>query len=514
MLARNAWVTTCACQPPLWRIEARRLRLTSDGDIRLISPVVRVGQVPLLWLPALLVRTGRRPGLLPPRFEWRGEEGFLAGLGLTAPVGSEDIEVGLAGQTHGPPEARIGAEGPWLRGAATARSDGVLTHGALVTGSPARLLARWDLASTPEIRSRRATSVEAVALRPRPLDAFAAASTSGLSVASGASLRQTATDGRLAIAGALPSLRIFTDPLLVGGRGLFDVRLLADRRIPSETLRASLSPRFELGLPVWPLAIRAAGRVEATGWRGPLLGRRGTARLAAVTGASVALPLQRRWGDVVHEIVPAAGASLTAIPLFDGPFPPRIDDLDAPAEGPRAEATLASTFSRAGGDELVSAQLGALVAPRNDLGLAFLRLGAPTGPLELDGTLALDLARKDWTSHASAALRVGRSLVGVEHAHLSEGRSLLSSGRAEPTELAVQDRPVTPADLAAARVALALGRWQLGAQAWVDLDSRGVAAVEGSIEWASACGCLTLGLRTVTWAGRELPDVRAIVSVD
>ncbi len=86
--ARGVRLSGCgSCASP-YSLSARTATLRGNGDVDLVAPVLRIGRVPILSLPWLRVRTGRRVGLLLPRLGWRSGGGFEVGQGVWAPLRS------------------------------------------------------------------------------------------------------------------------------------------------------------------------------------------------------------------------------------------------------------------------------------------------------------------------------------------------------------------------------------------------------------------------------------------
>lgn len=82
-------------------------------DLLLYDPTLRIGGVPVCWVPVLWLRSRRRVGLLAPTLAWRGADGLLAGSGVHWPMGvnerglaSAELEVRLAGYAAGGIEQR------------------------------------------------------------------------------------------------------------------------------------------------------------------------------------------------------------------------------------------------------------------------------------------------------------------------------------------------------------------------------------------------------------------------
>ncbi len=83
----NGRVAFCACESPIITFGFSSATVAPPGDLLMADAVVRVGPVPVLWLPYFWLRSPARVGLLPPRFEYRAEEGLLATSGVHIPLG-------------------------------------------------------------------------------------------------------------------------------------------------------------------------------------------------------------------------------------------------------------------------------------------------------------------------------------------------------------------------------------------------------------------------------------------
>lgn len=94
-------VAFCPCDNPPVTVGFTWARV-APTDLVLENPVLRVGGVPVLWLPYLWMRSPRRVGLLPLKVAWRGDDGLLLGSGVHVPVGeADDLDVHAAGYLKG-----------------------------------------------------------------------------------------------------------------------------------------------------------------------------------------------------------------------------------------------------------------------------------------------------------------------------------------------------------------------------------------------------------------------------
>jgi hypothetical protein len=94
-------VAFCPCVDPPVTVGFTWARV-APTDLVLENPVVRVGGVPVLWLPYLWMRSPRRLGLLPIKVAWRGDDGLLLGSGVHVPIGrADELDVRAAGYLQG-----------------------------------------------------------------------------------------------------------------------------------------------------------------------------------------------------------------------------------------------------------------------------------------------------------------------------------------------------------------------------------------------------------------------------
>ncbi|MBN1609898.1 MAG: hypothetical protein JW940_24925 [Polyangiaceae bacterium] len=139
-------VALCPCEDAPMTLGFGAATVAPPTDLLIEDPTVRVGGVPVLWLPYLWLRSPERMGLLPPRLAWRGEDGLLAGAGVHLPWGT-----------------RRAAHASW--GAADVAVSGYTKGGAEVVtrvGTPnSSSRVRWDYldSSVAEIDSHGASSL-------------------------------------------------------------------------------------------------------------------------------------------------------------------------------------------------------------------------------------------------------------------------------------------------------------------------------------------------------------------
>jgi lipopolysaccharide transport LptD-like protein len=68
--ARNASITTCDDSIPDYHFQAKEVKMVSKNIMVARPAVLYIGEVPVMWLPFIFqdMRSGRRSGVLPPRF--------------------------------------------------------------------------------------------------------------------------------------------------------------------------------------------------------------------------------------------------------------------------------------------------------------------------------------------------------------------------------------------------------------------------------------------------------------
>lgn len=94
-------VAFCPCPDPPLTLGFSSARVAAT-DLVLKNPTLRVGGVPIFWLPYFWVRSPRRPGLLPLKVAWRTDGGLLLGSGVHVPMGERDaLDLGAAGYVRG-----------------------------------------------------------------------------------------------------------------------------------------------------------------------------------------------------------------------------------------------------------------------------------------------------------------------------------------------------------------------------------------------------------------------------
>ena len=93
-------VAFCPCPNPPVSFGFRSAVLAPPTDLVLKHPTVRLGSVPVFWLPYLWLRSPARVALLPPRLAWRGGDGFLAGAGVHLPFSNARSSLDVTGSGY------------------------------------------------------------------------------------------------------------------------------------------------------------------------------------------------------------------------------------------------------------------------------------------------------------------------------------------------------------------------------------------------------------------------------
>lgn len=95
-------VAFCRCADPPVTVSFSGATVAPPTDLLIENPALRVGGVPVFWLPYLWLRSPNRAGLLPPRVAYSSEDGFLAGAGVHLPfAGKSFVDVEAAGYFQG-----------------------------------------------------------------------------------------------------------------------------------------------------------------------------------------------------------------------------------------------------------------------------------------------------------------------------------------------------------------------------------------------------------------------------
>lgn len=525
----NGRVAFCPCPDPPVSIGFSSVTVAPPTDMLIAQPTLRIGNVPVLWLPYLWLRSPNRIGILPPKVAWRAQDGLLLGSGVHIPFGPTPehgwrsaLDLRAAGYVKGGAEvdARVATPATstlvrWdhlrrslleidAHGSAVQHSAGSLAwqldairgarglEGTIQLEPAAR---RYDRAELVAMRSSGAglvaLGVRADAARGGPLDRFGA----------------VGPRAHLGLGGALGDVGDVDSGV--------DVESVHAPGYGSATLAVQ---RLELGLDARPgpfsAGVKAREELDAgtTDSAGGVLVR-------TAARARFGLPLVREYGSgpgpLVHRVEPyveggggyaTSHASVFAEPaLVDGGLVSAVAGLDN---------ALGSTSNRAGAT--LGVRAGYVGPARRPVPAVAGRLGASLDWLALRSDAAW-LPRQPRDVVEATRLRVGRE-DGLHVTGYVEGRS-----GASPTlaRLLVADAFDAPAqgwfDQDGFSTGAGLGvpwtRWLASAvSADYDLRSRRLLGVRGSLAYRHPCGCLAV----VAWAGHRLGrrGVDAWMSVD
>ncbi len=106
-------LSLCPCDDAPVSVGFQSATMAPPTDLVLERATLRVGPVPVAWVPWLWLRSPRRLGMLPPQASWRAEDGLFAGTGLHVPLEPEDrtgrdfLDLRLGGYWRPGLEARV-----------------------------------------------------------------------------------------------------------------------------------------------------------------------------------------------------------------------------------------------------------------------------------------------------------------------------------------------------------------------------------------------------------------------
>jgi hypothetical protein len=78
-------IAFCSCDNPPVTVGYSTVTIAPPSDVLIEDAVLRVGDVPVFWLPYLWLRSPDRLALMFPSVEWRGDDGLLLGSGVHVP---------------------------------------------------------------------------------------------------------------------------------------------------------------------------------------------------------------------------------------------------------------------------------------------------------------------------------------------------------------------------------------------------------------------------------------------
>lgn len=532
--ARGVRIWACGDCPAPFTVSARRAELEPDGDLDLVLPVLRIGRVPVLALPWVRLRTGRRAGLLLPRLGWRSGGGFEAGEGIWIPLGSRgELSVAAAYLTDlvgaevsaelEAGRARVAATARLGRDVATANIDGRLAGRRGGLSAAARL--GWTL--DPEAERRFSMSLA---------DQTRAWEATTLAVSYTTMELQTALTARLvhdlspavSVADAyIPSwglafdlLPIRLGPFWLGARDSIELTTpFGGGSWPSwrAVFRPVLATAFALG----PLSVRWSISSLHAAWEPGRDERYGSGRTAALTGLDVSIPLVKRLGGGrLHTVTPMIRYRLSlADTMIDGQM--SAEPWTWPIAGHLAWLGVRSEVREPGGAVGLEVEVGqvlglpriagAPVAPRLE---AWLRWQARLAGLET----VFSLDEGTWSlGDALVRARIGDPL-GLALMLVWRWLGDPATGQVGP-DVAAEVPLMLPWFPAGAQAVEGLfttplgGGFRLDLGAWLDVEAADFVQVGGSLRYRHRCGCLGASFGAWVRNGRRWPDVWLAVDI-
>jgi hypothetical protein len=538
----------CACDPAPMGVSFCRLEADPDGDILVRKGWLELGGRRVLPLPWLLLRTGRKVGLLPPRIGYAAQRGFLLGLGVVLPlarrwdlVASADWLVldGLGlGAAIEAPSGRLasslvldpvdeGLDAGWIAGSLHASSG--LQHAGLVIDTPlVGRLALGDMPGPQGAAGRQALQSLGVRLLP----GVGWLSVLGrVGMARGLEIEEAPLARRPLLAATAtwmrsPSLLLALHPVRLLGPA---VPVLVRAEVGYDQLLglgASGGARLEHGsvgialdgrwLPGRVLDLRIHG-----GWYGSLL-RDGTGTLPALwlqearggAEASVSLLGPASPSGLAHRldlVLTYRGTYRAASRGWSGELAALVPH---PAPVHLAGLVLRNALVRVR-SEALAVSAGAWLVPRSHrpaLGLLSLGLAIGGGPLRLD--VHLDLPVQGWhPSLARTLLSLAAPGFSLEAGHLytDGGRATSLDVEAWLSTMRGHGLPAgRDAGINAALLGLVVplgGGLAIGARIGFDVENGRPSWLQGSLTYAHPCRCLEVSLVALGRAGVPAPDV-------
>jgi hypothetical protein len=540
--AERARLSSCGgCASP-WSVSARRALLRTSGDVDLLLPVLRIGRLPVLWLPWLRVRTGRRAGLLPPRLGVRAGGGVELGEGAWVPLGERYELVAraayLTALIGAELEVELAGDGLDLRalGQLGARGSGALVTGAGWTRRGSLTAAAqldWTLdpalaralatSAADEARSHEVTVAAVSWDVPAAQAALWTELTHALPRSGPADFYEPVTGLSLAV---LPRR---LGPLWVSLREATQARWWPLDRPDDAWPRwhTALATRLTWPFEVGPVATRLeVASLHAAWGRDALAAEDGAAgRNLLVAAADLSLPLVAPAGPVRHLIEPAVRYRLALVDTLPAtPEGLAADAVAWPVAGNVLWVQLRSLTDASVGREALRTRVvvGQMLSWRGPAGLRAaprldVRLEVETALATLWLAISVD-ERAGAVGDAWTRVRLGRVAgtgLALEWRWLGDASTWASGPDAlatVPLVMPLDARSVGHAVSVEGWLALPRG-FRLEAEGAIDLEHRALVFAGGAFAYRHRCGCLGAAVRVLYRAGREWPDVMVTADV-
>ncbi|MCK6587175.1 MAG: hypothetical protein L6Q76_06275 [Polyangiaceae bacterium] len=343
----EARLAFCPCPDPPAAIAFAGGEVFPEGDLTLRFPRLELFGLPVFALPWIWIRAPHQVGIFPPSIAWRGDDGLILGSGMHVPWAGEDgeprvFQATAAGYLKGGVEVGVAYEGPssqaraaldWYRDprvelfARGFRRFDLNPNGNAAGGDSRdegdfyKAGAAWDVdAIRGDWARARTVDLSAAA---RPYDSMAAETSLRIGNRAASGFLSTFMTGRAwrgdgRIAGGPGASLSLSGPL--SRRGAWDALImgsvLRDDQMDSAAGLGIGLLGAEMTLRPGPFQVRLSSRerVQAA-TRGP----DASLSAGASAGASIGLPLIRRFGDVderpgslVHVIEPSLEAQAAA----------------------------------------------------------------------------------------------------------------------------------------------------------------------------------------------------------
>lgn len=514
-------VAFCPCPDPPVTFGFRSALVAPPTDLLLEQPTLRVGPVPVLWLPYLWLRSKERFGVLPLRVAYRGRDGPLIGSGIHVPLGQSLLDVAAAGYTKGgaDTEVRLATARTTTRVRWDYLGDSLIMadlRGSLNPSEHASVA--WSADTLRGDRALRGpVSLEEAALRQdrgRAIAAFSdGVTTAGLGVVAdgrrGDSALGAGTLGPSSYVGA--SAPIGASGMAHAGASVTTLRVGAGTSLTVASARGEV--RASESIDVLAIDMEARTRSFLT------IGEAAVGHMASAGGSvEISLPLMKELGDrarpMQHWITPFVIATGGAVDQSG----PSVVDAPLPSGGFYiASAGVRTTLGDTAGDRsAITSSVAPGVVGGADRPRPVLSASA-SGRAGIFGTRADVVSLVQERSRPS--LGIVHARIGPDDGPFLSARTMFESSAVPVSTRLVSasawDAPWVPwLDRAGWTLGASLGvpwtRW-LGTRADVDYDAthRELLGIRGGVSYLHPCRCLAVAVWSGTRLGRRtqgIPD--------